>query len=344
METAVATPTAVDTGASGADAGAADTQASSEATMNALVESEVQERDRATDDARAEGDAATETKTPPPDPNAAADAAMHKVKVDGQEVEVSLAELKKGYMRNGFFTKQLQELRAAESKIERLEAALPAAVERRPADLLVKIGGAKAAERAILDMHGHRDPEVRAAFDRALDKIVADSKRPQAEIELERIQRAREELEADRRAIQEQQEQAQRANAVKGETAALRKVLESALTDAKIKISERTLAEMSRIYGRLHRPGHGWSAELAAEAATTLRDELADLAREASPPAAAPPARTTAAEVQRVAAAKSAPPNTTQRDASGRFTTAEAPRLSLEQLQEQLAAERRRGR
>lgn len=339
-----ATPTAAPTtpGAAPTEGGAAADTAAADANLNALAQGEA-----SAEGAEAKTDPAATTK-PPEQAAVEADAVKHKVTVDGNEMEVSLAELKRGYMRTSHFTKRTQEVAAREAEVERLESILPTYIERAPADVLVKIGGPAALERAIVDAHRHADPNVKAALDRALDRIVADAKRPAAEIELERIQRERQGLEQERQALEAEQRRRADAQGVKTAVAEIRGILERAITEAGLKVTPRTLARVSDNYKSLHRPGSGFSAVLAAEAVAQFKEDLALLGSEAAPPPPSPPPapKTPQSEVDRVAAAKSAPPNgaTPPRDESGRFTTPKPPGpIGMEQARELLRKQRSGG-
>lgn len=124
---------------------------------------------------------------------------MHKVKVDGEEFEVSTEELKNGYMRQRAFTKKTQEVALRAKEVAAEKAAVTQEKQKIRGWFKSLVGPAASPERVVAQLERAGVP---------MRKIVAEyAEMMAAELELpemERIKRERMRWEAEKRAEREQ--------------------------------------------------------------------------------------------------------------------------------------------
>tara|TARA_Y100000310_G_C20390337_1_gene672444 strand:- start:47 stop:715 length:669 start_codon:yes stop_codon:yes gene_type:complete len=82
---------------------------------------------------------------------------VHTVKVDGQEQQVSLDELRNGYQRQADYTRKTQELASERSRLQQAEAIVQS-LEADPAGTLEALGDAFGVARATGEPTGAVDP------------------------------------------------------------------------------------------------------------------------------------------------------------------------------------------
>lgn len=216
----------------------------------------------------------------PPEQEAAADEpaeekpaeTLHKVKIDGEEFEVSTEELKNGYMRQRAFTKKTQEVAARSKELAAEKAALTGEKEKVRGWFKALVSPNAAPERVVAQLERAGVP-MREIVAQYAEMMAAELEMPEGE----RIKRERARWEAQKRAEIEQRQQTEQQQQHAQQVDRLRKTfaewLPAAITEAKLPQSKFVKERISMHLQPVWRSGKALTREDFVQAAQLARAE-----------------------------------------------------------------------
>lgn len=195
--------------------------------------------------------------------------AKHRVKADGQDLEVDYDELLAGYQRSRSFTRKTQELAEQRKQIEQTLAEL----DTDPGAALRKRGPA-AIKRALMSLFDADDPQAQQAVAETFDELVERSKLSPEERRRKDLEAEIAELEARKQKTEEQTRQQQQAELAEKMQAKLVPAFGKALGAVGLPQNAVTIGRIAGAFEALIDAGEKPNADTLREAAATVREEI----------------------------------------------------------------------